>query len=155
MKTLKILPLAAIMTLPLFTAQSYAETVTKTYTYSYDQNADGIITPDEFTTYVYRQSDVNRDNFLEDDEWNMTTTRWYKPYNVESQTYTYWDTDKDSRLSSMEVNELVTKTGLYSKWDVNTDGQLSDQEFRAGTFKAYDDDADGSIDIAEWQDVLR
>ena len=136
MKSVKYLLIGAAVSLPVlgFMNQARAEVVTKTYTYSSDKNADG---------------------FLASDEWDVSTSQWYKPYDVKYESYTYWDQDKDSRLDSNEAETLVEKTGLYSKWDTNVDTKLSGDEFAAGTFKAYDDNGDGNISLIEWQDVLR
>lgn len=129
---------------------------TQTRTYSYDSNKDGFIQPDEFTTYLYTRSDLNGDGYLGDEEWKMTTSQLYRPYkDINFNTYTYWDQDKDKRLDSNEMKTLIQKTGLYSKWDANTDGKVSNAEFEKGTFDAYDDNSDGMISRGEWTGVLR
>lgn len=133
-----------------------AETQTTTRTYSYDSNKDGFIQPEEFTTYLYTRSDHDGDGYMGDEEWKVNTSQLYRPYkDVDYNTYTYWDQDKDSRLDSNEVKTLIEKTGLYSKWDVNTDGKVSNDEFEKGTFAAYDDNSDGALSINEWKSVLR
>lgn len=132
------------------------ETQTQTRTYSYDSNKDGFIQPEEFTTYLYTRSDRDGDGYMGDEEWKINTSQWYRPYkDVNYNTYTYWDQDKDNRLDSNEVKTLIEKTGLYSKWDTNTDGKISNDEFERGTFDAYDDNGDGAISIDEWKSVLR
>lgn len=129
--------------------------VKKTYTYSYDKNHNGIIEPGEFTTYIYDRSDYDRSGYLADDEWNVTTTRWYRTFpTIDTKGYAFWDQDKDSRLDSNEVETLVTKTDLYNKWDTNVDTKVDVDEFSAGTFRAYDDNGDGMISQDEWKDVL-
>lgn len=133
-----------------------AATQTTTRTYSYDSNKDGFIGPDEFTTYLYTRSDIDGDGYMGDEEWKVTTSQWYRPYkDVNYNTYTYWDQDKDKRLDSNEVKTLIEKTGLYSKWDINTDGKVSNDEFAKGTFAAYDDNSDGALSLTEWKSVLR
>jgi Ca2+-binding EF-hand superfamily protein len=80
----------------------------------------------------------------------------YRPYkDVNYNTYTYWDQDKNQRLDSNEVKTLIEKTGLYSKWDANTDGKVSNDEFAKGTFDAYDDNGDGALSLNEWKSVLK
>jgi hypothetical protein len=155
MKCSKYILLAAVAALPLAIAQADAKTVTETYTYSYDKNHDGIITSDEFSTYVYQRSDLDADTYLTTDEFDFLTNRWYKPYDVKYETYTYWDQDKDNRLDANEVETIVAKSGLYSKWDSDLNGELNNAEFAAGTFKAYDDNGDGNITITEWSDVVQ
>lgn len=140
-----------------FTIQANAaETQTTTRTYSYDSNKDGFIQPEEFTTYLYTRSDRDGDGYMGDEEWKINTSQWYRPYkDVNYNTYTYWDQDKDSRLDSNEVKTLIEKTGLYSKWDANTDGKVSNEEFEKGTFSAYDDNSDGTLNLEEWKSVLK
>lgn len=129
---------------------------TQTRTYSYDKNGNGFIDPDEFTTYFYTRSDLDSDGYLGDEEWKVSTTKWYRPYkDVDYSKYTYWDQDKDGRLDNNEVKTLVEKTGLYSKWDTNRDGKIDIDEFAKGTFFAYDDNSDGFINLDEWKQVLR
>lgn len=137
-------------------AQEEVPTETQTRTYSYDSNKDGYIQQDEFTTYLYTKSDRDGDGYMGDEEWEMTTSQFYRPYeDVDYNSYTYWDQDKDNRLDSNEVKTLVEKTGLYSKWDTDTDGKVSNAEFEVGTFNAYDDNGDGFLSLAEWKSVLR
>jgi hypothetical protein len=129
---------------------------TKTRTYSYDKNGNGYIDQDEFTTYFYTRSDLDGDSYLGDEEWKLSSTNWYRPYkDVDLSNYTYWDQDKDKRLDSNEVKTLVEKTGLYSKWDINHDSRVDMEEFSRGTFAAYDDNGDGSLNLDEWKAVLR
>jgi len=132
------------------------QTETRSVTYSYDTNLNGVIDPEEFSNFVYRRSDVDNDGFLGDEEWELMSSYWYSPYSdIDTNTYTYWDQDKDQQLDSNEVDTLVEKTGLYSRWDSNMDGKVDTGEFTRGTFLAYDDNSDGSITVTEWEDVLR
>jgi Ca2+-binding EF-hand superfamily protein len=129
---------------------------TQTHTYSYDTNKNGMIDPDEFTTYFYSRSDTNGDGYLGDDEWKVSTSKWYRPYkDVNYNNYTFWDQDKDSKLDANEVKTLVEKTGLYSKWDTNLDKKIDNDEFAKGTFFAYDDNGDNMLSLDEWKSVLR
>lgn len=133
-----------------------APTQAKAQTYSYDSNGNGFIEPEEFTTYLYTRSDLDKDGYMGDEEWKLTTSQLYRPYkDVDYNTYTYWDQDKDKRLDSNEVKTLVEKTGLYSKWDINQDDKVDNDEFAKGTFIAYDDNSDGNLNIDEWKSVLR
>jgi Ca2+-binding EF-hand superfamily protein len=160
MKKYNMTALALVMTAitmsPCFAADMPKSTETRTQTYSYDTNGDGYIEPGEFTTYVYTRADSDRDGFLNDEEWKMNTSQLYRPYKgTDTNTYTYWDQDKNGKLDSNEVKTLVEKTDLYSKWDENKDGKVDTNEFAKGTFNAYDDNADGSISMTEWKSVLK
>ncbi len=148
--------LTSLATSPVFAVDAEKSTETRTQTYSYDTNGDGTIEPGEFTTYIYTRADTDRDGFLNDEEWKMNTSQLYRPYKgTETNTYTYWDQDKNGKLDSNEMKTLVEKTDLYSKWDVNRDGKVSTDEFSQGTFNAYDDNGDGSLSLTEWKSVLR
>lgn len=141
---------------PAFAEDAAKSTETRTQTYSYDKNGDGTIEPGEFTTYIYTRADLDRDGFLNDEEWKMNTSQIYRPYkDTNYKTYTYWDQDKNGKLDSNEMKTLVEKTELYSKWDTNRDRKVSTEEFSKGTFDAYDDNNDGSINLSEWKAVLR
>lgn len=149
--------LLGFITVPAIHANAKdGKTETQTRTYSYDRNKDGYIQADEFTTYLYTKSDMDGDGYMGDEEWKLTTTQFYRPYkDVDYNNYTYWDQDKDNRLDNNEVKTLIEKTGLYSKWDANKDGKVSNAEFEIGTFNAYDDNSDGTLNLEEWKSVLR
>lgn len=145
---------ASIAGSPILANAQKSETQTRTY--SYDINGDGVIEPEEFATYLYSRSDTDGDGYLNDEEWNLTTSHWYRPYkDINYNKYTYWDQDKDGRLDSNEVATLVQKTGLYSKWDTDLSGKVDSDEFAKGTFMAYDDNNDGALNLDEWKSVLR
>lgn len=132
------------------------KTETQTRTFTYDRNQDGYIQPEEFTSYVYKRSDLDGDGYMGDEEWKFMTTKSYGAYDdVDYNNYTYWDQDKDGRLDDNEVKTLIEKTGLYSKWDTNEDGKVSNAEFATGTFNAYDDNGNGNLNLEEWKSVLR
>lgn len=146
---------ASIAGVPISAALAQ-DSETQTRTYSYDSNKDGIIQPDEFTTYLYTRSDIDSDGYLGDEEWRVTTSQLYRPYkDVNYNTYTYWDQDKNGRLDNNEMKTLVEKTGLYSKWDTDLNGKVDNDEFARGTFAAYDDDNNGSLSVTEWKSVLK
>lgn len=134
--------------------------VIKKTTYSYDANGDGFIDPTEFTTYVTTSVDANGDGYLESTEYTSDSMTYFvdmsttKNTDIEATKYTYWDKDKDNRLDSSEVETLVANHGIYKAWDTNLDQKIDTQEFAMGTFKAYDDNGDGTITMNEWADVI-
>jgi Ca2+-binding EF-hand superfamily protein len=146
--------LATAISLPLIANAQKSEMQIRTY--SYDSNRNGFIEPEEFTTYFYSRSDADGDGYMGDEEWTVNTSQLYRPYkDLDYNKYTYWDQDKDGRLDNNEVRTLVEKTGLYEKWDTNRDARVDTTEFARGTFAAYDDNGDGTLSFAEWQNVLR
>lgn len=130
-------------------------TTTTTTRYYHDTGTDinnnGILDSNEFGTFVRRSWDMNGDGFIDDSEWNAGTTRWYPTGYNEYKTYTVWDKDRDGRLDSTEFDTVVTTTKLYETWDVNNDKILEDDEYAAKTFSVYDENADGSLNLKEWQ----
>jgi Ca2+-binding EF-hand superfamily protein len=150
------LVITALSITPSLAEDTAKSTETRTQTYSYDSNGDGYIEPGEFTTYIYTRADSDRDGFLNDEEWKMNTSQLYRPYKgTDTNTYTYWDQDKNGKLDSNEMKTLVEKTDLYSKWDENRDGKVDTTEFAKGTFNAYDYNGDGALNMTEWKSVLR
>ena len=145
---------ASLTGAPLLAGAQQSEVQTRTY--SYDVNHDGFIQPEELTTYLYTRYDTNGDGYLGDEEWKVTTTNLYRPYkDVDFNTYTFWDEDKDNRINNAELAALLKKTDLYARWDLNRDKMLDNEEFERATFAAYDVDDSGTLDIEEWKSALR
>lgn len=126
-------------------------TTTTRYFIDRDANNNGILDTAEFPGYVYRHWDRNNDGFINSDEWDMSTVRWYAPGTTTYKTYTAWDKNGDGRIDSSEFDRVVTDTKLYSSWDSNADNTIESDEYAAATFRMYDVDNDGQLSLAEWK----
>lgn len=131
---------------------STTTTTTSTrYYYANDVNDNGILDSQEFPKYVYHRWDADSDGFLSDEEWNVSTVRWYGPSNTYYKTYTTWDKNGDGRLDPSEFDVVVTETKLYNSWDVNADSTIESDEYAAATFRLYDLNNDGQLNMQEWK----
>jgi len=132
---------------------------TTTTTYYYDPGAyfNTRLTPDAFYKFAYARWDLNHDNFISQDEWNVATGRWYvTPSGVavtsapSYQTYSYWDKNGNGMIDAGEFDAAVASTQLYKIWDVNADNVIANDEYAGATFRIYDINNDGIISRDEW-----
>ena len=165
MKIKYMLSAAALATLTLMSAAVHAEdqktvsieqnadgstTTTTRYYYDRDANNNGILDSQEFPAYVYSRFDRNGDGFLDDSEWQVSSTRWYG-VQPQYKTYKTWDKNADGRLDATEFDVVVTDSGLYKTWDVNADKTLESNEYAEATFRLYDENKDGNLSLVEWK----
>ena len=103
----------------------------------------------------YGYVDANNDGFITGNEWNTYRTS----------TYTYWDTDRDGRISRSEFENCYRGGGFYREayynpdywsnywttFDANNDGYLSNDEYWSSTaWSRADRNNNGRIDSDEW-----
>lgn len=74
--------------------------------------------------------------------------------NVVVDTYSAMDDSNDGVVSKAEFHEYFLDASVFEAMDVNDDDRLGKREFGNGLFQHYDDDHDGYIDDAEWQDGI-
>lgn len=99
--------------------------------------------------------DLNNDGSISGTEWNT----W------RSGAYSYWDVDKDGRISRSEFENCWRAGGFYREayydpmhwnqywtaFDANGDGYLSSDEYwSAAAWSRIDRNANGVIDSNEW-----
>lgn len=133
---------------------STTTTTTTAYYVDYDKNKNGILDSNEFYTYAYRIWDTDRDGFLSDEEWKLSTARWYGPSSSTYQTYTYWDKNGDGKVDATEFDTGAASTKLYTVWDTNADSQINNDEYAAASFRVYDLNNDGVLSMDEWKSAL-
>lgn len=129
---------------------STTTTTTTRYYYDRDANNNGILDDQEFPSYVYSRFDRNGDGYLDDSEWQVSSTRWYGA-TPKYKTYTAWDKNGDGRLDATEFNVVVADSGMYKTWDVNADKTLESTEYAEATFRLYDENKDGMLSLDEWK----
>ncbi len=137
-------------------ADGTTTTTTRTYYYTdFDANNNGIIDSAEFPKFVYNRWDRNRDGFVTDDEWKLSTVRWYPNDSIPGPytTYKAWDIDGDGRIDQKEFDAAVGTTKLYSSFDANSDSTIGEQEYADSTFRIYDSNNDGQISRDEWRNA--
>jgi|GEM_PF-1833132 len=133
---------------------STTTTTTTAYYVDYDKNKNGILDSNEFYTYAYRVWDTDRDGYLSDEEWKLSTARWYGPTSNTYQTYTYWDKNGDGKIDATEFDTGAASTKLYTVWDTNADSQINNDEYAAASFRVYDTNNDGVLSMDEWRSGL-
>ena len=126
-------------------------TTTRYYYNDSDANNNGILDSNEFGTYVYNRWDRNGDGFITDDEWQVSTTRWYPAGTTVYKTYPDWDANNDGHIDSTEFGTVVTTTKLYETWDVDSDNTIEGEEYAKSSFRVLDENDDGSLTLKEYQ----
>ncbi len=104
---------------------------------------------------TYGYVDVNNDDLITGDEWNT----------YRSSTYSFWDIDRDGRISRSEFERCYRGGGFYRQayynpdywpnywtaFDANADGYLSaDEYWSASAWTRIDRNRNGRIDADEW-----
>ncbi len=124
---------------------------------TWDVDADGGLNEEEFSNTTFANTDVDDDDFIDEDEWDQGFSSMYGNY-VDDTDFATFDTDADGGLSAEEwnagfadtewfttydadadtsVTETEWNTGLYTDWDVNNDGVIDENEYNA--FRVYTD----------------
>ena len=69
-----------------------------------------------------------------------------------AQLFEGWDTDESGTLGLAEFTPGIHEQGLFSDWNTNEDEALSEDEFESGLFGLFDDDDNGELTQAEWDE---
>lgn len=102
---------------------------------------------------TYETWDVDNNQLIDENEFTDTY--------VEADYYAAWDTDGDGIIDETEWETGVTTyypayTGNvredYTAWDLNQDNRLDEDEFTAGTYRLWDTDGDGNIEVVEYEE---
>lgn len=74
--------------------------------------------------------------------------------NGNSDIYGSMDANGDSNVSKDEFYAYYDDASVFDTWDANGDDSISDDEFVDGLWGYYDDDDDGAISDAEWENGI-
>lgn len=84
--------------------------------------------PDMFNDFVTGSWDSNGDGTIDNSEWDTATPGWYGDARRDLRPFDSWDSDTDSTLSQMEMNDMITSSNLYRIYDTNGDNRISRSE---------------------------
>ncbi len=122
-----------------------------------DPRAAKIVSPEEFSTYVYSRWDKNGDGFISKDEWDYNVSQWYGPKVTTYRNYTDWDLNHNGQIDPSEFDAALKSTGLYKTWSVTTTSTSTDTTRLSpdAAFAAHDLNGDGKIVPSEWNQTYR
>ena len=138
LSTASVIALAA-MALP-FSGQAQAA-MDNTYKWETFEDIDvdnsGYLDNGEYQAYAFGRADWDDDGYLEDTEWAKYTEVYYDTWDLDYDSYTYYDTDGDGYIDRSEFNEVPT-TDLYNAWDYDADNYIGDEDWDEVTAYYYD-----------------
>lgn len=104
-----------------------------------DVDESGYLETGEYQSYAFGRADWDDDGYLEETEWASYTDVYYDTWEMEYDSYTYYDTDGDGFIDRSEFNEVPT-AGLYDAWDYDDDTYIGDEDWDRVTTYYYDND---------------
>lgn len=129
--------------------EEFYEGITATGYYTdWDLNADETVTNEEMLQGFYRIWDTNGDKRIDQEEWEANMPEKADKFtNME-----IWNRDGQEGLSFEEFAENMANTAFYKRLDVNMDDEISDEELSNGLYYLWDNDADGYVEITEYEE---
>lgn len=116
----------------------------------WDTDSDGLIDDDEFNETTFRTTDRDRDERINENEWNEGSERMYGDY-TGTNDFDDFDTNRDDAIDTDEWNEgFADNDGWFDTYDRNRDGSLDNDEWNTGLFNDWDDDGDGFLNEEEY-----
>jgi len=104
-----------------------------------DSDRSGYIENGEYQAHAFGKADWDNDGYLENSEYVRYTETVYDPYDIEYDSYTYYDTDGDGFIDRSEFNDMPT-SDLYEAWDADDNNQITDTDWDEVSAYYYDDD---------------
>jgi hypothetical protein len=90
---------------------------------------------------------VDEDGFVDETEWKTGFAR--------TGVFAAWDRDGRGFIEEVEWNQRTAdwqeRGGRWEHWDSNADGRLDRNEFGIGLFRAWDEDGNHLLDMAEFE----
>lgn len=121
-------------------AQTTADNTYQWQTFEdWDANRSGYVEGGEYRSYAFGMADWDNDGYLEDTEWASYTETFYDTWDLDYDSYTYYDTNGDGYIDQTEFNEFATADGgLYDAWDYDDDDLIGEDEWDQVTAYFYD-----------------
>ena len=145
---------------------------------SYDHDADGYISRDEFYKARFDMYDTDKDNMLEGDEMKLYSKQFirdsisslaeHKEMKKHEKTEDYGKNKPGMEVSDEDIKKCGDKklsydtylkkaemVGLFKKWDTNSDGRIDMNEMYLASFHVWDTDESGFIEKDEFASYER
>lgn len=106
------------------------------------------ISREDFYKMVFSELDRDRDENLNEDEWNIGLEYLYRDYL--SKDYNLTDKDENSVIDYDEYYEQAYQTDYFTYWDVDKDEYLNEDERVEAVFTAFDSNDDGLLEKSEF-----
>jgi Ca2+-binding EF-hand superfamily protein len=123
--------------------------ITATGYYSFlDFNADESVSDEEFLQGFYQVWDTDGDGLIDEAEWKANLPEQAPEFeHMQS-----WDIDQQEGITFEEFAESLAGTEFYQRLDENMDREISQRELSQGLYYLWDNDGDGYIETAEYEE---
>lgn len=116
---------------------------------TWDADGDGSLNEDEFFNTTFGNTDVDDDEFINEDEWNAGYTGMYGNYAGDTDFAT-WDADADGNLDYDEWNTGFAESPWFTTYDADSDATITEDEWNEGLYTDWDADNDDTINLEEY-----
>lgn len=117
----------------------------------WDANKDGNLDYVELSDMAYENFDRDRDDFIDEDEWNEGINTGVGE-SLREEDYNALDFNQDGMLDADEWNNAKNNNTWFDRYDSNKDGLIDNEEWNISTFDDWDINDDNFVDENEFND---
>ena len=128
--------------------QEVSETYPDNFTDFWDTDGDGFLSKEEFYSTTLKNTDIDMDEHVSEDEWSDGYTSMYSNWAEDS--FSMFDESQNAFLNVDEWNQIFSESQWFETYDADNDTNVTEEEWDTGVFGDWDTDDDGQIDEDEF-----
>lgn len=131
--------------------EEFNDSFESTYFYEgWDLDNDGYLSEEELYSGTFEAIDDNADNVITQNEFTVADHMLTDYAGMDYGSFSEWDDNTDGMLDYQEYSEAVGSLGIYYEWDDNGDNLIETNEFNDALYEGWDLNEDGVIDEEEF-----